>query len=122
MAHPEGAAELRVLEPEGVVRMRVRGHDLLELRRAEDGQVLLHQELVEPLLAHPAHVVARVPLAVIEDAEVESQPLEDPRHRARQLLEARVVGGVIPHEPEILHRLLAGVLDLKGKPLGPAPA
>ena len=95
-----------------VVAVRIRGHDLREPpRRRHRRQIVLGQGLEQPLLAHPAHVVAGVPLAFVEQAEIDSAGAEQPRDRPRDRLVARVVGGVVTDEPEMFGGHRPDVLD-----------
>ena len=65
------AAELWVLVAKGVQRVRISGHDPAELALLQGGDVRLGQRLEQGLLPRPAHVVAGVALAVVEDPEVD---------------------------------------------------
>ena len=111
-----------VLVLERVERVRIGGDDGPVLRLGESLQVLVPEHLEEALLADAADVVAGVALGLVEEAEVEAGLGEDLRRLPGDLLAARVVGGVVADEPEILHRLLAGVLDLEAGALDPPGA
>ena len=89
----------------------ISGEDLLEAGAAERLHVLLGEHLEQALLADPAHVVAVVALAVEEHPEVHARVAQDVRQAARQHLEPLVERGEVADEPQVLHRLLAGVLD-----------
>ena len=115
-------AELRILVAQRVQRVRVGGEDRLELRVAERAHVLLDQQLEQPLLADPAHVVAGVALALVEQPERHAGVVEDPRDGLRGELHALVEGGEVADEPDVLHGLLARVRDLEVEALGPAGA
>ncbi|HEX9357858.1 MAG TPA: hypothetical protein VF933_29080 [Streptosporangiaceae bacterium] len=118
-------AEGRILVGQGVERVRVGCEDLVEGRAAERLHVLLGEQLEQALLADPAHVVTVVALAVEEHAEVNACVPQDVRQPARQHLEPLVEGREVADEPQVPHRLLAGVLhaeaELTGPP-GPHPA
>ena len=116
-------AEVGVLVADGVVAVGVGGHDRIELLgRAHRLQVVLGEGFKEPFLADPAHVVAGGPLALVEQAEVEPRGAEEPRDRARDVLVARVVGGVVAHEPEVFGGLGPDVLDRELQGRRPAAA
>ncbi len=80
--HLPAAAEVRVLVAQRVERVRIGGHDAVELASGEGLDVVLGERLEQPLLADPADVVARVALAVVEDPEVDLGAVEQPRQRA----------------------------------------
>ena len=83
---------------------------------------MLGQRFEEPFLADAAHVVACGPFALVEQTEVEAGGAEQPRDRARDVLVARVVGGVIAHEPQVFGRLGADILDREFERRGPTAA
>ena len=104
--------EVGILVADGVVAVGVGGNDRVELLgRSHRLQVVLGEGFEEPFLADPAHVVAGCPLALVEQAEVEAGGAEESRDGARDILVARVVGGVVADEPEVLGWLGANILD-----------
>ena len=52
--------------------MRIRGDDGIEGGAFERGDVGAREHLVQTLLADPAHIVAGVRFAVIENAEIDA--------------------------------------------------
>ena len=89
---------------------------------AEHAHVLLDEHLEQSLLADPAHVVAGVALALIEQAERHARVVEDAGDRPRGALHALVKGGEVADEPHVVDRLLAGIRDLEVQRLGPPGA
>ena len=74
------AAVLRVLVPQGVERVRVRGEDALELAARDRSHVLLGERCPQALLAGTADIAARRLLGVEQDPEIRSGvALEFPR-------------------------------------------
>ena len=73
-------SEPRILVAQGVERVRIGREDGLELGLGEHAHVLLDQHLEQALLADPAHVVAGVALAVVEQAERDAGVVQDLRH------------------------------------------
>ena len=108
---------------ERVEGVRVRGDDdlaaVLPLDLAESVEVLAAEHLEETLFTHAAHVIAGVALTFVEEAEVHAGLLENFRRGLGDFEHARIVGSVVAHEPDAVHRLLAGVLDLGRQTLRP---
>ena len=116
-------AEVRILVADGVVAVGIGRHDRAEaLCRAHRRQIVFGKRFEEPFLADPAHVVARGPLTIVEQAEIETGGAEKSRDGARHVLVARVVGGVVADEPKMLGRLGADVLDRELERRGPSAA
>ena len=69
--------EPAVLVFQGVVGVRVGGHDALEVGLGHRLHVLLGEHFEEPFFAQPADVVAGRLLAVAEDAEIQPRRLKD---------------------------------------------
>ena len=103
MADRRDVAEVGILVADGVVAVGVGGDDRAELLRlGHRRQIVLREGFEEPFLADASHVVARGALALVEQAEVEAGGAEEPGDGARHVLVARVVGGVVADEPEML--------------------
>src|SRR3990172_10047543 len=102
--------------------MRVRREDAAEGAGRDRRDVLLRERRPQALLAGSADVVPRGLLGVAEDAEVHAALVEDARKGLRHLLVSGVEGGVVAHEPEMLGRLLADVLDVEVELPRPAGA
>src|ERR671918_191682 len=120
--HRPAPAEVGVLVPESVVAVRVGREEALEAALGDGRHVLVHERRVETFLADAANVSTRVALAVIEDSEVDACVVEHLGERLRHLLIARIEGGVIADEPEMLGGRFANVLDVEGEIPGPAAA
>ena len=102
--------------------MRIGGDHGFEVRGAERRHVRSRKHFVESFLPNPAHVVAGVRFAIVEDAEIHAGLAEQGGEGLTYLLVARVEGGVVADEPEYVHRLFACVLDGKGQRLRPCAA
>ena len=71
-------------------------------RLAERVQVLLDEQLEQALLADPAHVVAGVALALVEQPERHAGVVQDPCDGLRGALHALVEGREVADEPDVL--------------------
>ena len=112
-------AVVGILVAQRVVAVRVGGDDAVEAAVGEGRDVLLGKHLEHPFLADATGVVSRIPLGVVQDADIESGRVEQRRHRAGDVLHTDVVGRVIAHEPQHVHRLLPRVFDAEGQALRP---
>ena len=74
------------------------------------------------LLRRPAARRCRRSIRLIENAEIDLGLVQQRGEGLRDLLIARIEGGVIADEPQHVHRFLAGVLDRKGQRLAPGAA
>ena len=113
---------LRIVVAQRVERMGIGGEDRLELRVGEGVHVVLDEHLEQALLADLADVVARVALTVEQQPERHARVVQDRGEPLRLALHALVERGEVSDEPEVLHRLLAGVGDREVESLGPAGA
>src|SRR5206468_938859 len=99
--------------------VRVRRDDPPEGGGPQAADVAIGQAFEETLLADAPDVVAGVLLAVVEDAEVQTGLMEEPRGRAGDLLRALVERGVVTDEPQDVDGLLPSVLDREVEVFGP---
>ena len=111
-----------VLVLQHVEAMRIGGDDFVEMRFGERLQILVPQSLKQPLFARQAHIVSGVVLAFVEDPEVETGFAKNARGRAGRGRHARIVRRIVAHEPQVLDRLLAGILDGELQLLSPLRA
>ena len=102
--------------------MGIGGEDRLELRVGEGVHVVLDEHLEQALLADLADVVARAALTVEQQPEGHAGVVQDPGEPLGLALHALVERGEVSDEPDVLHRLLAGVGDREVESLGPASA
>jgi len=100
-----------VLVFQHVEAVRIGSDDLVEMRFCERSQILVAQSLKQPLFARQAGIVSGVALAFVENPEVETGSVKNARRRASRGRHPRMVRRVIAHEPQVLDRLLAGILD-----------
>jgi hypothetical protein len=108
-----------VLVFQRVEAMRIGGDHLVEMRFCERSQIFVAQSLKQPVFARQAGIVSGVALAFVENPKVETGSVKNARRRASRVCHARIVRGIVAHEPQVLDRLLAGVLDGKVQFLGP---
>src|SRR5579885_3392953 len=113
------AAQLAIVIAQSIQAVRVGRDDGFEAGFAERLHILFGEQLEQPLLADAPHIVPGVALALVEDAEIQPDLPENLRHCARDLLHTLVVRGEVAHEPQVLHRLLARILDLEGQTFCP---
>ncbi len=109
-----------VLVAQRVQRMGVGCQYPLETRRPERLSVLLPQHVEEALLAGATHVVAGIPLGFEEQSEIDPGAVEQLRHGSRYFSRPGVECGLIAHEPQVLRRFVAQILDLEIEAFGPA--
>ncbi len=109
-------ADLTVPVLEGVEAVGRGGHHPSDLAALEQLQVVLDEELEQPLLPHPVDGVSAAALVVPQGPEARPGRLEGPHQRPRHLLAPGVVGRGAAHVVEEVH--LRGV-GLNVQPLGP---
>ena len=114
-------ASFGILVLERVVGVRVGGDDGLELAFAQRRRVLFDQNLEQTLFPDAAGVVSRRSVRLRTECRNPARPSGTPPLSARVIsTQRRAVGGVIADEPQVFHRLLARILDLRRQRLGPA--
>ncbi len=94
--------ELGILVAQRVQGVGIGGEDRLVLRLAEHRHVLLDEQLEQALLADPAHVVAGVALALVQQSKRHAGVVQDPRDGLRGELHPLVERGEVADEPDVL--------------------
>src|ERR1039458_1162486 len=88
-----------VLVSQRVERMRVGREDLLELGLAKCLDIVLGEHLEQTLFASPAHIVSRVAIRLVHQAEIDAGVAQDPCENPRILLKPFVEAGEVTDEP-----------------------
>ncbi len=94
------ATEIGIFVTDGVVRVRVRRHDGLEGHTRQGLDVGFGQDLVQPLLAHPPHIVPGIRFALVQNAKIHPGIFHQSGELLCHLLIARVKRSVVTHEPQ----------------------
>ena len=104
VANRVGDAQLRIFIAQRVVGMWIGGHDFTEPVLGEGLPVLGGQHLEESPLAGHALGITVALLFRPQDAKIDAQRLQDPGEGASGVLNPRMIGGVVAHEPQHIHR------------------
>src|SRR3990172_12164998 len=110
-----------ILVLQGVVRVRICRDDVPELARLDELCIVLSEGLEKALFSNPPNIVARVPLALAEDAKIYRDSREDLCGLNSHLLAPRVERRVVAYKPQVLHGLPRRVLNPERDSLGPRP-